>query len=437
MPNDPLPLELMLQSSDKLPAAARSRRARLLVVISLVALTGIVAAVIFVRQGHSPGTTPTTAPATTPARTPASTPSQTPIERQAPSRATLAIEPKLVAAGPKPALPWPASGQAEVAIAGLGVMGHAGSGRAVQIASITKVMTAYTVLRDHPLGAGRSGPTLTVTAAEAAAYPQQKADLESLVLVSAGEKLTEREALKGLLIASGDNVAGILARWDAGSVPAFVQRMNRNAQRLGMSSTHYADPSGLSPSSVSTPADLLKLAPVAMAQPTLAELVGTSSAGIPLNPQITNVNTLLGVHQVFGIKSGTTTSAGGCLLFAAHREVNDHVVTIYGAVLGVTGTRSTLHSNARDAGDALVVGAGDSLHPIALVRAGQTVATLIGKDGLPLHLGVAKDLIVTGWSGQTFRFTLPRSLRTGQVPTKLTVHTPTRILTVRLVKQLS
>jgi serine-type D-Ala-D-Ala carboxypeptidase (penicillin-binding protein 5/6) len=256
-----------------------------------------------------------------------------------------------------------------------------------------------------------------------------------VVVVAAGEKLTEREALKGLLIASGDNMAEILARWDAGSVPAFVARMNRNAHRLGMTSTHFADPSGISPASVSTAADLLKLAPAAMAEPALAELVGTSSADMPLNENMTNYNTLLGIHGVIGIKTGTTTSAGGCLLFAARRDVDGHAVTIYGAVLGVSGTRSTILSNARDAGDALVVGAGDSLHTIALIRAGQTVASLVDKSGATVRLTVAKPLTVTGWSGQTFRFALATSLRIGQVPTSLTVHTPTKTLTVKLVQQ--
>jgi D-alanyl-D-alanine carboxypeptidase (penicillin-binding protein 5/6) len=404
--------------------------------IGVLMVAGVGAGVALIRiqpERRPPATAPATEPVATAVATTAAAPS--PTASLPPSVATLAVKARLTAAGPKPSLPWPTSGQAKVKVVGAGVIGRSGSGRAVPIASITKVMTAYTILRDHALSAGQDGPTITVTAAEAAEYPQRKARGESVVAVAAGERLTERQALTGLLVASAGNLADILARWDAGNESAFVARMNRNARRLGMTSTHYADPSGLDAGSVSTVDDLLTLAPVAMAQPTLAELVGTSRTDLPLNPGIKNPNSLLGVHGVIGMKTGTTSAAGGCILFAARRDVEGHLSTIYGAVLGVAGDRSSIHSNARDAGDALVVGAGDSLHRIALLRAGRTVATLVDRSGRPVELTVAKDVLVTGWSGQKFRFTLPGSLRPGRVPTKLTVHTPTRTFTVRLVRR--
>lgn len=455
MTEDSVPLDALLQggaprrsSSDTIPgglppayrpppAPASKRGKRVLLAIGVGGLIALLVALVLPHLGQDGARTPVAALAPAPlakaVTTPAATPSPSPTVQLKPSRAVLAISPKKTSAGPAPALPWPASGQAIVEVPGLGVLGHSGSSRAVPIASITKVMTAYTVLRDHPLGRGQSGPTITVSEAEAAAYAGQKAAGESVVQVAAGEKLTQREALKGLLIASGGNMAEILARWDASSVPAFVQRMNSNARRLGMSSTHYADTGGLSPSSVSTVRDLLRLAPAAMAQPTLAELVGTSASSIPLNEHIANPNSLLGLHGIVGIKTGTTTAAGGCLLFAAHREVDGRTMTIYGAVLGISGDRSAIHSNARDAADALVVGAGDALHPIALVRAGQTVATLTDRKGRPVQLTVAKDVTVRGWSGQKFRFALPSSLRKGVPPKQLTVHTPSRTFTVKLV----
>jgi D-alanyl-D-alanine carboxypeptidase (penicillin-binding protein 5/6) len=401
-------------------------------------VVALIAAVLIIpRLGGDPvsssaAPTPTSAPTAT---TPAPTPSPTPAALQKPTKAKLVIDKSMTSAGPKPSLPWPTSGQAKVEIPGIGVLGHSGSGRSVPIASIAKVMTAYTVLRDHPISAGQSGPTITVSDAEAAAYPDQKAQGLSVVEVAAGERITERDALKGLLIASGDNMAEILARWDGGSESAFVSRMNANARRLGMSSTHYADSTGLDPGTVSTVGDLLTLAPRAMSMSTIAQLVGTSSDSIPLNSPIHNPNSLLGVDGVYGIKTGTTTAAGGCLLFAAHRKVSGHTVTIYGAVLGIGGARSEIHSNARDAGDALVVGAGDSLHRIILIHKDETVATLIGKNGKKVQLTVAKAVSVTGWSGQKFRFSLPTSLRTGRAPTEVIIHTPTGTRTVRLVKQ--
>jgi D-alanyl-D-alanine carboxypeptidase (penicillin-binding protein 5/6) len=68
----------------------------------------------------------------------------------------------------------------------------------VAIASVAKVMTAYVILHDHPLSSGESGPEIAVQSSEAAAYPSQVRDGDSLVPVVAGERLTERQALEAL-----------------------------------------------------------------------------------------------------------------------------------------------------------------------------------------------------------------------------------------------
>jgi serine-type D-Ala-D-Ala carboxypeptidase (penicillin-binding protein 5/6) len=365
---------------------------------------------------------------TTPGRAAAITPS--PSATQAAAGLVLAKKKTL----PGDDLPWPDSGQAMVQVAGLGTVGHSGSTRAVPIASVTKVMTAYTVLRDHPLAAGQSGPTITVTALEAAAYPAQKAAGLSLVKVAPAEKITERQALQALLLASGDNMAEILARWDAGSQSAFVQKMNANARRLGMTSTHYADAAGLNAASVSTAKDLLKLAPVAMAETTFAEVVGESTATIPLN-KIRNYNYLVGRDGVVGIKTGSTSAAGGCLLFAARHTVSGHTYTIYGALLGIAGSYSTILPNALSASAALISATERGLRKTTLIRAGDAVASMANADGTTTTFTVEHSYSVTGWAGLKYRFSLPAGLRPGQAPTKLTVHTPKKTLSLNLVAQ--
>ena len=70
--------------------------------------------------------------------------------------------------------------------------------------------------------------------------------------MAAGESLTELQALEGLLIPSGNNLAVLLADWDAGSTDAFVAKMNSAAQTLGLTSSHFVDVSGLDPGSEST-----------------------------------------------------------------------------------------------------------------------------------------------------------------------------------------
>ena len=160
---------------------------------------------------------------------------------------------------------WPAKGRARIAVPGVGTMGNRDSGvKSVPIASVTKVMTAYTILTDHPLRAGQEGPIITVTKAEAAAYPERKAEGESLVKVKAGMRITLRQALEAVLIRSGNNMADILGRWSAGSPERFVARMNSKAAELGLTSTSFADASGLSRKSRSSTIDLLDLAVAAM-----------------------------------------------------------------------------------------------------------------------------------------------------------------------------
>jgi len=93
-------------------------------------------------------------------------------------------------------------------------------------------MTAYLVLRDHPLRLGQDGPTITLTDADVADTDRRHRQRESVVSIAAGEQLTERQALQALLLPSANNIAAVLARWDCGSVDRFVTRMNAAARSL-------------------------------------------------------------------------------------------------------------------------------------------------------------------------------------------------------------
>jgi D-alanyl-D-alanine carboxypeptidase (penicillin-binding protein 5/6) len=225
----------------------------------------------------------------------------------------------------------------------------------VPIASLAKVMTAYVVLHDHPLSSGSSGPQIIVEPSEAAAYPGEVRAGESVVPVQAGEVLTERQALEALLLPSADNVAWILARWDAGSLGAFVDRMNRAARRLGMTSTNYTDPSGLAASTTSSAADQVRLGIAAIGQPALAEIASRSSAVIPVAGSVDNLNRLLGEDGIVGLKTGSTSAAGGCVLLAARSEAGQRRSLIVVAVLGQPGSPGTIVSAALHAGQQLLI----------------------------------------------------------------------------------
>ena len=253
------------------------------------------------------------------------------------------------------AVSWPADGVSAADISGMGVVAGSGATRPVPIASVAKVMTAYVVLHDHPLPSGGSGPEIVVQSSEAAAYPSQVRDGDSLVPVVAGERLTERQALEALLLPSADNMAWILARWDAGSQAAFVARMNATARRLGMTGTSYTDPSGLDPSTTSTAADQVRLGMAAMRVPVLATIAAMSTAVVPVAGLVRNYNTLLGQDGIAGLKTGSTQAAGGCVLIAAWRNASGHRTLIVAAVLGQPGTAQTILPNALRAGHNLVL----------------------------------------------------------------------------------
>jgi D-alanyl-D-alanine carboxypeptidase (penicillin-binding protein 5/6) len=225
-------------------------------------------------------------------------------------------------------LPWPAEGQASVEVQGLGSLGSRGERTPVPIASVTKVMTAHVVLKDHPLAAGDPGPEITV---DQQAEAESRSVEEASAPVRAGRALSQRDLLALMLVPSGNNVARLLARWDAGSQEAFVAKMNREAAALGMTSTTYTGASGVEDSTTSTADDQLRLAREVMRDEVVRSIVATARLRVDGVPgTAVNTNTLLGRSGVIGLKTGASTAAGGALMWAA-RATNG--VLILGVVL--------------------------------------------------------------------------------------------------------
>jgi serine-type D-Ala-D-Ala carboxypeptidase (penicillin-binding protein 5/6) len=232
---------------------------------------------------------------------------------------------------------WPAAGQAAVILQGQSRI-HAGPNQhPAPIASVAKVMTAYLVLRDHPLRPGEDGPTITLTDDDAADTDRRSAQHESVVPVAAGEQLTELQALQALLVPSANNIAAVLARWDAGSEDRFVEQMNATAQSLGMAHTRYTDPSGYDDSTVSTAADQVRIVLRAMRLPVFASIVATPSVTLPVAGTVRNTDILLGHGGFVGVKTGSDDAAGGCFAFRAIRWIGGRRTTITGVVLGQPG----------------------------------------------------------------------------------------------------
>ena len=231
---------------------------------------------------------------------------------------------------------WPADGQAAVQI-GQSKIQAGPNQHAAPIASVAKVMTAYLVLRDHPLHVGEGGPAITLTIADVADTDRRAGRDESVMPIAAGERLTELQALQALLLPSANNIAAILARWDAGSIDRFVARMNATARSLGMSHSRYTDPSGYDDATISTAADQVRIVDQAMRLPAFASIVATASATLPVAGTVHNTDSLLGYDGFVGVKTGSDAAAGSCFAFRSIRVVHGKPTTITGVVLGQPG----------------------------------------------------------------------------------------------------
>jgi D-alanyl-D-alanine carboxypeptidase (penicillin-binding protein 5/6) len=299
--------------------------------------------------------------------------------------------------GSAPVLAWPGEGQAAVDVEGVGSLGSSGGSTPVPIASIAKVMTAYLTLLEHPLAPGEQGFVITITPAEVAEEQQRVALDESTLKVRAGERLTERQALQALLLPSANNIAALLAVHDAGTLAAFVARMNSTARELGMASTTYTDPSGFSSQTVSTAADQLKLARVAMREPAFAAIVDESSAKLPLVGRVANYDALVGTDGYVGVKTGSDSAAGGCLVFAKRVTIGGRTLIVFGVVLGQR--HGALIEAALASAQQLGDSAAAALRVESALPAGTNVLSVRNADGRRTRAATTGAVREIGWGG--------------------------------------
>ncbi|MFI9104626.1 D-alanyl-D-alanine carboxypeptidase [Streptomyces fildesensis] len=312
---------------------------------------------------------------------------------------TLSMEPSYTFQGGPLSLPWPVMGQSVVEVEGVGGMGVRGAQTPVPIASVTKVMTAYVILRDHPLKGSETGPKIKIdqTAADEAASVD-----ESRVQVTLGQEFTERQMLELLLIPSGNNIARALARWDSGTQEAFVVKMQKAAADLGMKNTTYTGASGFEETTKSTAVDQLMLARTVMKDEVFRSVVAMEHADIPGVPTIYNNNGLL-THTpgVIGIKTGSSTPAAGALMWAAQKTIDGKPRLILGVVLQQRkgSTPNDMLKYALSTSDTLVRGARAALASAVVVKKGEVVGYVDDGLGGKTPVVATKDLTAVGWSG--------------------------------------
>lgn len=189
--------------------------------------------------------------------------------------------------------------------------------RVLPIASLTKLMTALVVV-DAAAASARvriSRAAVDATGSKVGLLPR-------------GRRVRVDALLHGLLLPSGNDAAVALAEGVAGSVPAFVERMNERARAMGLGCTRFASPSGLvDRGNHSCAADLAQLARATLDEPRLARIVRRRYAALrfPIKGgrlHLSNHNPLLQTRYpgTIGLKTGYTDRAGRCLVAAVRRR---------------------------------------------------------------------------------------------------------------------
>ena len=253
--------------------------------------------------------------------------------------------------------------------------------RSYPVASTTKLMTAFVARQRLGLDEKVVAPVYS---------PVSSA--ESLLGLIEGERITTRDLLYGLILASGNDAAVALADATSGSVDAFVAQMNRTARRLGLDDTSYGNPIGLDqPDNYSSAADLVDLAAKLREDRVFRQIFDAPEAVLESGAktrQIVNRNNLVRtVPFVDGVKTGYTIGAGNVLVASGSRRG----ISLISAVLGAPSEA------ARDAGSLELLEYGFSLYRTkkAVGRREQFAAAEVRYQDRTLSLVAAEPIKVT------------------------------------------
>jgi D-alanyl-D-alanine carboxypeptidase (penicillin-binding protein 5/6) len=233
---------------------------------------------------------------------------------------------------PASALTWPEEGVAAAGIEGIDAVA-ASSTDAVPMASITKLIAVLMVLDREPLEPGEQGPEREITYSDRVDYWATAGRGESALNVPVGGTLTLYQQLQGVLLASAGNYVDLITRDYWPTDEAFAAAARSWLDEHDLAGIRLVEATGIDRDDTADAASLIRLGQLAMADPVVAEIVGTTDAEIPGVGEIENTNPLLGADGVVGIKTGGLLGYYN-LLAAADVEAGDTTVRIYAVVLG-------------------------------------------------------------------------------------------------------
>ena len=191
----------------------------------------------------------------------------------------------------------------------------------VPMASTTKILTAIVAIEN-----GNLDDIVTVSKNAADTWGSD-------IKLKAGEQMTLRQLLYGLMLNSGNDAAVAIAEHVGGSVEGFAEMMNKKAAEIGAVNSHFVTPHGLDVSGhYTTGRDLAEITRYALHNKVFSQIVGTKTISIP-GRTLHNTNELLGyLEGADGVKTGYTGLAGRCLVASATRNGRRYIAVALGCV---------------------------------------------------------------------------------------------------------
>ena len=265
----------------------------------------------------------------------------------------------------------------------------------IATASLAKMITVQVVLDKYPLKAGESGPTITMTNDDESRYWWAVNNGGSNARVVAGEQITERQLLEGILLVSANNMADSLAIWAFGSIDSYHQAARQWLDKNNLVSTIVGgDASGFSSETKSTPTDLCKIMLLATKQPALVEILSANTATLPTGEVLQSTNRLLGQNGIFAGKTGYTDEAGRGLMVASHQQIGNVQLTTAAISLS-----NDSYDAALDTTNQLVLALANDLQVYSIAK-GEPIGEISSLWGSQTDLSVNHTVVIPYWCDQ-------------------------------------
>lgn len=263
------------------------------------------------------------------------------------------------------------------------ILAENNAGKRLEPASLTKIMTAYTVFKELEEG------NITLNDQVLVSKKAWKTP-GSRMFIEVGKQVSVDDLIRGMIIASGNDACVALAEHIAGSEEAFAALMNKHVLELGMENTHFTNSTGLpDPNHYTTPEDILKVTRAMIREfPQFYPLYSVKDFAYNGITQKNRNRLLWRDPSVDGVKTGHTEAAGYCLVTSAKRD-NMRLISV------VMGTDS---DNARARESQTLLNYGFRFYQThRLFDGGETLKQLrVWKGEVDnLNLGLEEDLYVT------------------------------------------